>query len=124
MIDVIKKIKRMNVKEIEENAQVFPLKKFIYFNFEKKKLEKTETNLKFIEQLKENCETEMKEFGTFGRFFFDLNGAYLELYIAIEENSILIDPYLVYTEGINKNIQKILYREFYIYCLFKKNELQ
>ena len=124
LLETMKKIKSMNVKEPEINTEVLPLSKNIFFNFEKKKVPKNHINLEFINNLKLNCHTDMNTFNKFGRYFFDLNGAYLEIFISIEEDEIIIEPYLIYKDSIKKNIQKIIYREFFLYCIFKKNLMQ
>ena len=120
----MKKLKLMNVKEPENNTEVLPLNKNIFFNFEKKSVPKNQVNLEFIANLKKNCHTDMNTYNKFGRYFFDLNVAYLQIYISIEEDKIIIEPYLIYKDTIKRNIQKIIYRKFFLYCIFKKNLLE
>ncbi|MGF7534911.1 hypothetical protein AAGG74_14670 [Bacillus mexicanus] len=96
------------------------------FSIKKVSVDLERDQSEFIVNLQKECINNfpIDEKGS-GRYFFKAGKAILELFIYIENNRMSIEPYLLYNDDeIGNDLQRILHKEYIIFCLLKKWRLQ
>lgn len=119
-------ITNLNVSGPKHYDDMTPLEKNNVFSFKECVLEKNEKNTSFIQALSEQCTSDIDQHQKGeGRIFFQLEDAYLEIDIKMNDKIIEIKPYLYYnSKTIKTNIHKIMKKEYELFKLFKQENLQ
>ncbi|MGN5651104.1 hypothetical protein [Bacillus sp. Brlt_9] len=120
-------LKRWHIKEPKNYQASVPLNKINqFFCIKEKSVPVNEKRIEFLSNLNKECSSSIRvDNRGSGRYFFKAGRSALEIFVLVEDNEIKIEPFIFYNEHEIKNdIQKIIYKEYIIFCLLKKWGLQ
>lgn len=123
----IELLKKWHIQEPNGYQAVAPLNNINrLFCIKEKTITLKANQLEFLKYLQKECINSLSvDANGSGRYFFKAGRSILELFILIENNQMKLEPYLLYNESeIQKDIQKIICKEYIIFCLLKKWGLQ
>lgn len=121
-------LKKWHIEESNSSSfqSVAPLHTVGLFNIKKTSVDLERDQLEFLKKLQSECiyNVPIDEKGS-GRYFFKAGRAIIELFIYIENNQMSIEPYLLYNNNeVKDDLQRILHKEYIIFCLLKKWRFQ
>ncbi|MED4284964.1 hypothetical protein [Priestia megaterium] len=124
----IELLKKWHIEEPNSYQSIAPLNNINrLFSIKEKTVSMEGTQLEFLKYLQKECVNSVAVNTTngSGRYFFKVGRSILELFILIENNQIKIEPYLLYNDSeVQRDIQKIVCKEYVIFCMLKKWGLQ
>lgn len=96
------------------------------FSIREKEIKLVPNQLVFLKNLQKECVNCLSvDPNGSGRYFFRAGKSILEIFIFIEEDIVLVKPFLLYDEElIQQDIQQVIHKEYIIYCMLKKWGLQ
>lgn len=123
----IELLKKWHIEEPNVYESVAPLNNINrLFCIKEKTLKLEAKQLEFLKYLQKECTNSLSvDPNGSGRYFFKAGQSILEIFILIENSHMKIEPYLLYNEReVSKDIQRIMAKEYVIFCLLKKWGLQ
>ncbi|MDU9694224.1 hypothetical protein WKH56_07480 [Priestia sp. SB1] len=124
----IELLKKWHIEEPNSYQSIAPLNNINrLFSIKEKTVSMEGTQLEFLKYLQKECvnSVAVNTANGSGRYFFKVGRSILELFILIENNQIKIEPYLLYNDSeVKRDIQKIVCKEYVIFCMLKKWGLQ
>ena len=123
----IQLLKRWHISSPKKFQCVSPLSDINrLFSIREKEMKLLPNQLEFLKQLQQECVNCLSvDPNGSGRYFFRAGKSILEIFIFIEEDIVLVKPFLLYDEElIQQDIQRIIHKEHIIYSMLKKWGLQ
>lgn len=124
----IELLKKWHIEEPNSYESVAPLHYINrLFSIREMTIKLQPKQLEFLKNLQKECINSLSVdvLNGSGRYFFKVGRSILELFIFIENGQMKIEPYLLYNDkDVQEDIQKIVHKEYMIFCLLKKWGLQ
>ncbi|MCK2000659.1 hypothetical protein MZM54_04560 [[Brevibacterium] frigoritolerans] len=120
-------LKKWHIEEPNSYQSVAPLKNINRLFCIKEKVIKLEMKqMEFLKYLQKECTNSLSvDANGSGRYFFKAGRCIIELFILIENDQMIIEPFLLYNDNeVKEDLQKIISKEYIIFCLLKKWGLQ
>ena len=120
-------LKKWHISSPKKFQSVSPLSDVTrLFSIREKEIKIDPKQLDFLKQLQQECINCLSiDPNGSGRYFFRAGNSILEIFIFIEDDVVLVQPFLLYDDiHIKQDIQRIIHKEFIIYCMLKKWGLQ